>query len=464
MSLIIDGMDQSHCRVPYLGTQGTFSDPLKQCLTGVKEHGHGITLYRTFDTVRKGSNLTIHCILSQLDKWKERYKKYPEKIYLQVDGGSENANQYVLAVLELLVHKRMAKQILYTRLPTGHTHEDIDACFALIWSRCRNCSCETVEQYKANIIDAFKDTKLNPTVEDIVVVPDYATWITPSIDRHLANLHHDEETQHQWKFEAVKPSPYFQLGVKTIHRAYSSDRVVELVKKPKDQCLSRIGQLTGLEAVTLYCCWYPSPTCIPERPGIEGFTILRSIPETPPNRTLTPQPFPPGVIRSINKCTAEVRRRYDIHDDARIRQSWDTWKSTVAPTSDDADFHVNVTMPSRGQRYHIPLRKAILNRNFEVLDNEWDGRPAVITDPSFKWPEVIAAAMNCVESEQHPIGQTPRLYSITDASLLSDRNYFHEATDSYYMIELNSKTVTALSAIIGKKLTYKGETMSTSGV
>jgi hypothetical protein len=42
-----------HCRVPYKGTQDSFSCPLKQCITGIKEHGIGLTLYRTIDTVKK---------------------------------------------------------------------------------------------------------------------------------------------------------------------------------------------------------------------------------------------------------------------------------------------------------------------------------------------------------------------------------------------------------------------------
>lgn len=39
LSMIIDGMDQNHCHVPYLGTQQQFSSPLKQHIVGVKEHG-----------------------------------------------------------------------------------------------------------------------------------------------------------------------------------------------------------------------------------------------------------------------------------------------------------------------------------------------------------------------------------------------------------------------------------------
>ena len=32
-------------------------------------------------------------------------------------------------MLELLVSKKIAKTIVLTRLPVGHTHEDIDALF-----------------------------------------------------------------------------------------------------------------------------------------------------------------------------------------------------------------------------------------------------------------------------------------------------------------------------------------------
>ena len=125
MSIIIDGMDQSHCQCPYFGQTHTFSSPITQHITGVKEHGHGVTIYRTLGTVSKGANLTIYCILSQLEKFKKRNGKYPEEFLVQLDGGSENANQYVLGMLEFLVYQRLIKKIHFTRLPTGHTHEDI---------------------------------------------------------------------------------------------------------------------------------------------------------------------------------------------------------------------------------------------------------------------------------------------------------------------------------------------------
>ena len=64
---------------------------------------------------------------------------------MQIDGGSENANQYVLAICELLIVRRVFNKILLTRLPVGHTHEDIDAHFGKIWVAARQTTIMTPE-------------------------------------------------------------------------------------------------------------------------------------------------------------------------------------------------------------------------------------------------------------------------------------------------------------------------------
>jgi hypothetical protein len=129
-SCVIDGMDQSHSRMPYCGPNDNFPDALKQHLTGVLIHGYGLQLYRNFNNLAKGADLTIYCFLSALNTWREaNHGNWPEEIYVQFDGASDNANQYVLAMCELLVAKKMAKTVVYSRLPVGHTHGDIDACF-----------------------------------------------------------------------------------------------------------------------------------------------------------------------------------------------------------------------------------------------------------------------------------------------------------------------------------------------
>ena len=101
-SWIIDGMDQNHTRIPRAGTNQTWPDAISQHITGVLEHGRGITLYRNYDNVHKGANLTIAVFLAELEKWRNNHQgNFPETIYLQVDGGSENANRYLLGVLSI---------------------------------------------------------------------------------------------------------------------------------------------------------------------------------------------------------------------------------------------------------------------------------------------------------------------------------------------------------------------------
>ena len=102
MSIIIDGMDNNKCRCPYLGRQGSFSNPIPQHIIGVKEHGHGATFYRTFGTIKKGADMTIYCILRKIEEWYRRNdSKYPTKIYIQVDGATDNANRYLFGMLDI---------------------------------------------------------------------------------------------------------------------------------------------------------------------------------------------------------------------------------------------------------------------------------------------------------------------------------------------------------------------------
>ena len=49
-----------------------------------------------------------------------------------MDGGSENANQYMIGIFELIIAVGLTKNIEMTRLPVGHTHEDIDGRFGVL--------------------------------------------------------------------------------------------------------------------------------------------------------------------------------------------------------------------------------------------------------------------------------------------------------------------------------------------
>jgi hypothetical protein len=182
--------------------------------------------YRTFENVPKGANLTIYCFLVELALWRlEHNGNFPVEIFAQFDSGSENANQYVLAILELIVARHMVKKIDYARLVKGHTHTDVDGGFGSIWNCCKTVPMLTVDSFKKLVENHFKDTKLAVKVFDVLVIPDYCKWLGPCIDPHLANYARLEQTQHCWRFESRIPSTSYPLGVKTCYRAYCSDKV-----------------------------------------------------------------------------------------------------------------------------------------------------------------------------------------------------------------------------------------------
>jgi hypothetical protein len=96
LSFIIDVMDSTNAQLPWKGRQDSFSNPSKQIVTGVKEHGFGMHVFPAVDTVRKEANLTIYIIDTVIERWMQRHGgRYPTKIYCQLDVGSENANRFV---------------------------------------------------------------------------------------------------------------------------------------------------------------------------------------------------------------------------------------------------------------------------------------------------------------------------------------------------------------------------------
>ena len=65
-----------------------------------------VTLFCTLDHIQRSCDLTLYCILSKLADWRHKHNaQFPEIIFIQCDGGSENANRYLLALLEFIVVK-----------------------------------------------------------------------------------------------------------------------------------------------------------------------------------------------------------------------------------------------------------------------------------------------------------------------------------------------------------------------
>lgn len=136
MSLIIDGMAQDHCQLPWLANKAQ-DGVLKQKIFGAKQHGIARSFYRTYPHVRSGANLACEVILLEIERRMDyclkNDKPFPKVFFLQTDGGCENTSKTVHALCESLVSNGVFDKIELARLPVGHTHEDIDALFGVLW-------------------------------------------------------------------------------------------------------------------------------------------------------------------------------------------------------------------------------------------------------------------------------------------------------------------------------------------
>jgi hypothetical protein len=125
----------------------------------------------------------------------------------------------------------------------GHTHEDIDARFALIWKRVRSAFVLCMSQYKKAITQALNREMLPCDVPDIMTVPDYTSWISGHMDskfkRYAKRMGEKDWSVLQFTMEKVtdvKELPFFPLGVKTTWRPYSSDHHTRLVRDSMAPC------------------------------------------------------------------------------------------------------------------------------------------------------------------------------------------------------------------------------------
>jgi len=93
------------------------------------------------------------------------------------------------------------RKIVLTRLPVGHTHEDIDAIFGKIWKKYREQHILSPQQYMEMIIEALRNRKIPCEVIDVFCTPDYKDFMSPFIS-NASRAFKEELTQLQFIFEA----------------------------------------------------------------------------------------------------------------------------------------------------------------------------------------------------------------------------------------------------------------------
>ena len=347
LSTISDGMQQNHCMLPWFGHNKMPAIHIKQHLQGVLMHGKNMTIYRTFANVGGGANLAIHTWLLSLDELHQK-GELPKVLYHQIDGGSENANKEMYAICELLVASGLVDKVVLTRLPVGHTHEDIDANFALIWRMLRDEYICTPSEFSTLIYRALKK-KVEVSVIDLFVLPDYCKILEGCIDVDIGRFAKEEWTQLQFTFErVVTPAELTEhpLGVKTSYRAYASEEYIEIVEDTDQQSLcGLVAQLCEVQS-------YPLPS---EKP----LNFLKNL----PSGDFSPAPFIAGSFELTSALCKKMIEQYSTHK-PKVAEEWKEWLD-ISPKSNSAqDFVTEIG------GIFIPLRDVLFSgtgvSDFEV--------------------------------------------------------------------------------------------------
>jgi hypothetical protein len=327
LSMIADGMQQSHCLLPWQGNLNTFAPCLTQHLQGVLMHGRSTQIFRTFHNLCNSSNLSVHCLLMSLEIIMVEEGKLPDTIYYQIDGGAENVSKSVLGICELLVARGLCKKLVLTRLPVGHTHEDIDSKFALIWKRMRDAFILTPQHYSEAVVTSLTTLKLACQVHNIFAIPNYTKYIDSYLDKKLGRYAKrgrtgQDWTQLQWTFVAVPMSVHFPCGVKTTYRKYACDEVI-LIMKNKDSP-------TGFEVCDLKVADFPAlATDCPA-----GMHVLHSLPTVGVN--MEPEPFVTGSRQVLEDVVKQVAKKFG-NSHPEVLLEWIQFRDEAAPQNDNAN-------------------------------------------------------------------------------------------------------------------------------
>ena len=229
ISIIMDGMDQSKTDLPHTSTSlKSDSNMVETKITGVLVHGRNFNCYVSEPQVKHDTNLSLTCLHDTL--MDELASDPADTLYVQVDGGSENKNQWVIAYFVLLISLKIFKKIKMCFLPVGHTHEDIDQGFSCIARKLRHVNAYTFAQLVECVKTSFKKENRPPQVFQVGEVFDWksyvaseevaamSSWTDNHIYRFSWNPYHKQVQMHYKKFD--QSPAYFGYHASTNVRSF----------------------------------------------------------------------------------------------------------------------------------------------------------------------------------------------------------------------------------------------------
>jgi hypothetical protein len=256
-----------------------------------------------------------------------------------------------LGWLQLLVAKQIIPEIYLTQLPTGHTHEDIDALFGHIWIAYRNKPCLTLSDYAKVVRECFSgNSKIAVSLVDVYMVPNYEEFLAPHNDP-IRRWAKEELTVHQIHIYAVKPSFVSPLGYRLRYR------IIELKAVPKSEAFTIIGQMTGIETVTHHVKWFPDGDS--DLGNVEsGIFTLRRIPITDPNTGIIPEDFDKKHMDQLETTRSSILNCKFFPVGSQQRDEWINWFNNSLP------IHGNLSGKAYAEShiYHQPLHEYLSNK------------------------------------------------------------------------------------------------------
>ena len=414
MSTISDGMAQLHCLLPYFGNQYTVNVNYRQHIQGIINHGRTLTLYRTFNNICNGSNLAIHTWLLNLEAIYEGFGSLPDTIFAQIDGGSENANTTMKGICELLVARGLTKKVVLSRLPPGHTHEDIDAVFGKIWKYLAGRAIYTPQGYQRALVESLKRRNIDVTIVNVLCVPDYRLYMKEYLDSTLTRCDKEKWSELQWIFESVGKNDLYPNGVKVVYRKYSANEVYiideltpplhgeqsENISLPLEKSSSTASLISNLslqhdseeketEAQKRWKEATPAARdygfdirkykvnthpMIEKDGDVDGMYVLKAVPDG--TKVFHPQPFVMGSRKELEKLVEKTVSKFG--NMPGIKLEWESWRDFEAPQSDDAVEYC------RDKPLKIPFWDQLFSGS--PVDISTNVRP-IVTDLSDQQPE-----------------------------------------------------------------------------
>jgi hypothetical protein len=168
-----------------------------------------------------------------------------------------------------------------------------------------------------------------PHIEDLFVVPDYDQYFKNCCDPKFGSYAKGEKTQLQFIFEATEPNYWFPLGCRTTYRAYSADKVIEIVEGEEE--ISSLYPGVYLQPRQCIVPTFPQPAVDGTYPG--GMHILRNWPII---SELPWKAFIPKAREIFDEVMAEVRKHWAVSKPQTVRK-WQEWSVGYIPDSDEIE-------------------------------------------------------------------------------------------------------------------------------